>query len=157
MNFVRYNIYFFKCEGEFLKHNLIWTFLHDISLIFMPSKTIPMLDWVACPAWLFSLSLSFFTMPGMNIPCEPQSPSLSENEACDMTVRQNSWAWSNFFHVSVAFISIDELVRYVFMPMQYQPLHSHKLEQLYSFELCEGMTKNFSCRNNKISRFILKF
>ena len=46
-----------------------------------------------------------------------------------------------FFHVSVAFISSDELVRYVSMPMQYQTLHNHKLEQLYSLELCEGMTK----------------
>ena len=63
----------------------------------------------------------------------------------------------HFFYVSVAFISIDELVRYIFMPMQYQRLHKHKLEQLNSLELCEGMTKNFSCRNNKISRFILKF
>ena len=79
-----------------------------------------------------SLSLSFFTMPGMNIPCEPQSPSLSENEACDLSVRQYSWAWSSFFHVSGAFISIDELVRYVFMPTQYQTLNNHKLEQLYS-------------------------
>ena len=33
----------------------------------------------------------------MNIPCEPQSLSLSENEVCDIIVRQYSWAWSNFF------------------------------------------------------------
>ena len=62
---------------------------------------------------------------------------------------------TNFFHVSVAFISIDELVCYIFMPMPYEMLHNHKLEQLYSLELCEGMTKNFSCRNFKIYLEIL--
>ena len=55
-------------------------FLHDISFIFMPGITILMLGWQACPTWLLSLSI-FFHHAGMNIPCEPQSPSLSENEA----------------------------------------------------------------------------
>ena len=62
-----------------------------------------------------------------------------------------------FFYISVAFISIDELVCYIFMPMEYQTLHNHKFDELYNLELCEGMTKSFSCSNNKISRFILKF
>ena len=70
---------FFKREGKSDLHYSIVLFVHDISFIFMPGMTILMLGWLACPAWLFSLSLSFFTMPGMNIPCEPQSPSLSEN------------------------------------------------------------------------------
>ena len=68
------------------------------------------------PSMTFFLSLSlylFFTMPGMKIPCEPQSPSLSENETRDISARLYSWAWSTFFHISVAFISVDELVRYL--------------------------------------------
>ena len=97
MNFV-YPCYHNYVRREFLKQNLISTilffFLHDISPIFMPRMnpypTLPYATLLARPTRLLSIYLSrSFTMPGMNIPCEPQSPSLSENEACDIIVRQN--------------------------------------------------------------------
>ena len=44
-----------------------------------------------------------------------------------------------FFYMAKRFITIN--------------LNSYSL----SYALCEGMTKTFSCRKNKISRFIVKF
>ena len=130
---------FFMCLREFLKEKLICTIL-----LFFSCMTFHLFSCQAWQSlcevekhaywWLFSLSLSlsFFTMPGMNIPCETQI-SLSfrkwgvwyDGETKLMSMKQ-------FFHVSLAFIAIDELVRYVFISMQYQKLHNHKLKQLYS-------------------------
>ena len=88
---------------EFLKQKLIFTIILFFScMTFHPFSC---QAWQSlCKVekhaywWLFSLSLS------LSSPCRawtfhvrPKSPSLSENEACDMMVRQNSWAWSNFF------------------------------------------------------------
>ena len=46
-----------------------------------------------------------------------------------------------FFMFSLAFISTDEPVRPVFMPMRYQTLRNQKLEQLFGLELCKGKAK----------------
>ena len=143
INIIIYH-FFFKCEREFLNQKLICTilsFFSCISSIFMPGMTILRLDWLACPAWLLSL-FSLHHAGHEHSVWDPDSLSfrkwgvLYNRETKLMSMKQ-------FFHVSVAlkFISIDELVRYVFMPMQHRTLDNHKLEQLYSLELCEGMTK----------------
>ena len=77
----------------FFRSFLGWHFVHSHARHDSPY------GWLtSMPSMTFvSLSLLLFTMPGMNIPCEPQSPSLSENEACDLSVRQCLWAWSSFF------------------------------------------------------------
>ena len=48
---------------------------------------------------------------------------------------------NHFFHVSIALTSTDELTCHVLMPMRYQMLYNHNLEQLPGLELCKDMTK----------------
>ena len=74
---------------------LAWDFFHFHARHDNPC---PILSSMPSMTFLsLSLSVSFFTMPGMNIPCQAQSPSLSENEACDISARQYSWAMKQCF------------------------------------------------------------
>ena len=73
-------------------------FLDDISFIFMPGMTILMLGWLACPAWLLSLSHYLFS------PCRAWTFRVSPSLPLFQKMRRVILPWHNPYEHEAIFL-----------------------------------------------------